>query len=87
MSCHSASDIDQLKTVIDEVERLHSNNNSEDKHKIHKLLQECIQVLLAHTSFNVKELFQITFYASVYKTRQRKLGLKIVKDTSKLMVY
>jgi len=47
----SVSDIDQLKTVIDEVERLHSNNNAEDKRKIHKLLQECVQVLLDHTLF------------------------------------
>ncbi|XP_078351181.1 regulator of microtubule dynamics protein 1-like [Oculina patagonica] len=39
----STSDIDQLKTVIDEVEQLHSNNNADDKHKIHRLLQECIQ--------------------------------------------
>ena len=51
MVCHSVSDIDQLKTVIDEVERLHSNNNAEDKRKIHKLLQECVQVLLDHTLF------------------------------------
>ncbi|KAJ7379824.1 Regulator of microtubule dynamics [Desmophyllum pertusum] len=39
----SSSDIDQLKAVIDEVERLHSNSNTEDKHKIHRLLQECLQ--------------------------------------------
>ena len=39
----SASDVDQLKTVIDEVERLHSNN-AEDKQKIHRLLEECAQV-------------------------------------------
>ena len=55
------SDVDQLKTIIDEVERLHSNNNAEDKRKIHKLLQECVQVLLDHRLFYVKELFQITF--------------------------
>lgn len=39
----NVSAIDQLKSVIDEVEQLHSSNNSEDKHKIHKLLQECVQ--------------------------------------------
>lgn len=39
----NVSDIDLLKPVIDEVDRLHSNDNSEDKHKIHKLLQECVQ--------------------------------------------
>ena len=55
------SDVDQLKTIIGEVERLHSNNNAEDKRKIHKLLQECVQVLLDHRLFYVQELFQITF--------------------------
>ena len=37
--------VDQLKEVIDEVDRLHSSNNAEDKYKIHKILEESSQMV------------------------------------------
>lgn len=39
----SASDFDQLKAIIDEVDQLHSNNETAAKQKIHGLLQKCLQ--------------------------------------------
>ncbi|XP_022787162.1 regulator of microtubule dynamics protein 3-like [Stylophora pistillata] len=38
-----ASDFDQLKAIIDEVDQLHSNNETAAKQKIHGLLQKCLQ--------------------------------------------
>ncbi|PFX27657.1 Regulator of microtubule dynamics protein 3 [Stylophora pistillata] len=42
-SPYRASDFDQLKAIIDEVDQLHSNNETAAKQKIHGLLQKCLQ--------------------------------------------
>ncbi|XP_058947601.2 regulator of microtubule dynamics protein 3-like [Pocillopora verrucosa] len=39
----SALDFDHLKAIIDEVDQLHSNNETAAKQKIHGLLHECLQ--------------------------------------------
>ena len=52
----STPETDTLKSVIDEVDALHSSDNNEDKHKIHRILEKGLQKVCCHCFVNTPSI-------------------------------